>query len=97
MKEERSGTFRLEREAVDLFKVGMREFGIGLQSGMRETLDVVEIESWTSGRPTYGPSAAQILVAPCFQFVSRKFPKPLAKPQTHVKLYVLGVTSTCDE
>ena len=42
----------------------MHGFGIGLQSGTRETLDVVGIEAWISGRPLHRPFTARFLVAP---------------------------------
>ena len=53
-----TGTSRVAREKVgrrvDFFKVRTRECGIGLQSGTRETPDIVVIEAWVNGRSSTG-------------------------------------------
>ena len=43
---------------VCFFKIGIREFGIGLRSGTRETPDVVVIEGWINGWPLHRPHRA---------------------------------------
>ena len=83
-----SGKLRQERVA-GLFRVGMREFGIGLQSGTKETPDAVGIEAWIGGRPPHRSSTADFWLHPASSLIYQ------SRGNSQIHLPNLGLMLNC--